>query len=192
MAKVVYRDKQKSVFISHAEAVLLFAVEFGTQFLDAFFPAKYPQTWWTRRLLGLDSVSRANIRLAKHRLIRQGLVAHRRDSSCRITRRGSAVAAKLMALFRQRNRPVWDGQWRIVVFDIPEKMKKYREALRRELVEAGYLRLQDSVWIGKLPLPDDAFEFIEACDLDRYIFLFLAAVVDKDEELARLFRRAAA
>ena len=40
----------------------------------------------------------------------------------------------------------WDGKWRIVIFDIPEKFKKAREALRRKLKDLGFLELQKSVF----------------------------------------------
>lgn len=41
----------------------------------------------------------------------------------------------------------WDKKWRIVAFDIPEKHKKARDALRWELKKIGFLELQRSVWI---------------------------------------------
>ena len=31
----------------------------------------------------------------------------------------------------------WDGEWRIVIFDIPERFKKAREALRNKLERIG-------------------------------------------------------
>ncbi len=41
----------------------------------------------------------------------------------------------------------WDKKWRVIMFDIKEKRKNTREKLRRELVNLGFKRLQDSVWI---------------------------------------------
>ena len=41
-----------------------------------------------------------------------------------------------------RNRKKWDGKWRIVVFDIPEKKKAAREALRKKLKDLGFVELQ--------------------------------------------------
>lgn len=40
----------------------------------------------------------------------------------------------------------WDGFWRILMFDIEEKKKPYREALRGKLKELGFFLLQKSVW----------------------------------------------
>lgn len=41
----------------------------------------------------------------------------------------------------------WDGKWRILMFDIPEKTKISREALRGKLKELGFILFQKSVWI---------------------------------------------
>lgn len=41
----------------------------------------------------------------------------------------------------------WDRKWRLVIFDIPESKKKNRDILRRKLIEIGFVRLQDSVFV---------------------------------------------
>lgn len=41
----------------------------------------------------------------------------------------------------------WDQKWRLVIFDIPEKYKKARAALRDKLKEMGFYPLQKSAWV---------------------------------------------
>jgi len=41
----------------------------------------------------------------------------------------------------------WDGKWRLIIFDIAQLKKIYREALRGKLKELGFYLLQKSVWI---------------------------------------------
>jgi CRISPR-associated endonuclease Cas2 len=41
----------------------------------------------------------------------------------------------------------WDKKWRVIIFDIKEKRRIVRDRLRKELVNLGFLRLQNSVWI---------------------------------------------
>jgi len=41
----------------------------------------------------------------------------------------------------------WDKKWRIVIFDISQLKKFYREAFRGKLKELGFFPLQKSVWI---------------------------------------------
>ena len=48
----------------------------------------------------------------------------------------------------------WDKKWRIVIFDIREKRKQCREAIRTSLVNFGFKLLQESVWIFPYPCGD--------------------------------------
>ena len=41
----------------------------------------------------------------------------------------------------------WDGQWRVVLFDVAEKDRTQRIRLQRQLRKAHFGYLQDSVWI---------------------------------------------
>lgn len=41
----------------------------------------------------------------------------------------------------------WDGRWRMVVFDIPERRKHVRGRLREIMRGVGFVRLQNSVWV---------------------------------------------
>ena len=41
----------------------------------------------------------------------------------------------------------WDKKWRLLMFDISQKRKILREALRGKLKELGYLPFQKSIWI---------------------------------------------
>jgi DNA-binding transcriptional regulator PaaX len=41
----------------------------------------------------------------------------------------------------------WDGKWRVIIFDIPDKTKIKREAFRGKLKELNFYQLQKSVWI---------------------------------------------
>src|SRR3989344_72004 len=58
------------------------------------------------------------------------------------------------------------GQITLVIFDIPEKLRQWREWLRFELKDLGFLFLQNSVWYGTHKVP---VEFIK--DLEKYRLL---------------------
>lgn len=42
----------------------------------------------------------------------------------------------------------WDGMWRLVAFDIPEKHKVAREALRDLLKQLRFVKFQESLWLS--------------------------------------------
>src|SRR3990167_8974616 len=59
----------------------------------------------------------------------------------------------------------WDRKWRLVFFDIPEKKRAARDALRMKLKDLGFRELQKSVHISPYPCKDEIdflVEFFEA------------------------------
>ena len=59
----------------------------------------------------------------------------------------------------------WDGRWRVIIFDIKESRKKVREQIRYTLVQIGFVKLQNSVWI----YPYDCEDFISLMKTDFMI-----------------------
>lgn len=74
----------------------------------------------------------------------------------RLTERGERVL-ELSGDRLMKTRPKkWDRRYRLVMFDIPERRKRTRDALRFKMNEVGFLRVQDSAWM----YPYDCEEFI--------------------------------
>ena len=46
----------------------------------------------------------------------------------------------------------WDGQWRLILFDVPQRQASDRARLRRYLRDHGFGFLQNSVWVTPDPL----------------------------------------
>ena len=65
----------------------------------------------------------------------------------------------------------------IVIFDIPEKKKLYREWLRTELVRFGFNLIQKSVWFGPV-LPKKFIEYLDEIRLLKHIKFFRATEKD--------------
>ena len=115
----------------------------------AFAPEPY-----LRKRLGFPETNKPSVsrrmRQALVRLERRGLV-ERGDKgwNFRLTVKGKNFAEKVESAekLRIRKPKKWDEKWRIVIFDVPEKYKSSRERFRKILQKAGFLRLQDSVWI---------------------------------------------
>lgn len=49
----------------------------------------------------------------------------------------------------------WDKKWRLVIFDIAQLKKVYREAFRGKIKELGFYCLQKSVWIHPFDCGDE-------------------------------------
>lgn len=70
---------------------------------------------------------------------------------------------KLVRDFRidRWQRKKWDGFWRLVVFDISEKAKYTRDALRDKLKELGFGMLQKSIYLTPFNIERDIAEFLD-------------------------------
>lgn len=83
----------------------------------------------------------------------------------------------------------WDGLWRILLFDIPQKKKIKREALRGKLRELGFLPFQKSVWIHAFPCKSEVdllcgfFGFSSS-----EIQLITAKDIGEDTKFRRIFK----
>ncbi len=98
-----------------------------------------------------DARFRYQANTALRRLAVQGLIAFEERSGrryARITEDGKRMLE--IESLREKNvqKPKrWDGRWRVVLFDIPERRRGVRNQLRKFMQEFGFVRLQDSVWI---------------------------------------------
>lgn len=113
------------------------------------------------------------------RLQKKGLV-ERKQNRYRLTKQGLNFIKK----FQEKNlEKQWDGKWRIVMFDIPEKEHAKRNWLRYQLLNLEYKSLQKSVFIGKWPLDEDLFKKIFKQNIRPYIKLITVGEIDDDTNL---------
>lgn len=73
----------------------------------------------------------------------------------------------------------WDGYWRVVTYDIPEKNRKFRDSTKRALYQLGFAKLQRSVWLSPLPVDTWVRKLAEEYQLINFAF-FTAKMLDKD------------
>lgn len=121
---------------------------------------------------------RQSIKKSLTKLIERGYVTLERGKA-RLTPKGEKFAALLgegrLALKKPRH---WDGKWRVLIFDIPERRKKTRNYIRMSLMQLGFRRLQDSVWV----YPYDCEDLITLLKVDLRVGKdVLYMIVDKLE-----------
>jgi len=73
-------------------------------------------------------------------------------------------------IFKFAQKP-WDHFWRIVFYDIPEEQRRTRVGLKRKLVELGFGKLQESVYISTFDFAEDIREYILAHNLGDWVFV---------------------
>jgi len=72
----------------------------------------------------------------------------------------------------------WDGRLRVVMFDIPENKKTVRNLLRRRLVQWGFIKWQQSVWLTKMNVTDQLRKLITNLEIEKWVI-----VIESDDFL---------
>ena len=81
----------------------------------------------------------------------------------------------------------WDGQWRIVLFDIPEEKKSLRDIFRRHLQKIGFREFQKSVFIFPYECEQEIDSLVKLYDAEKYFRFILAVKVSHEQNLKKLF-----
>ncbi len=82
----------------------------------------------------------------------------------------------------------WDGKWRMVAFDIPEKDKRGRNALRQKLKSIGFYELQKSVLITPFDCKKEVLLLVDFFNLKKYVRFGVLEFIDNEEFFKRIFK----
>ena len=121
-------------------------------------------------LVGRD-LKKSELALALKRLREHGFVELLDDKQLiyRLTDSGKDKA--LWARMKMSDE-VWDGKWRIVVWDIPEKRRAARDLLRFKLKMLGFKLLQKSIWVCKKNCTKELKDFIRRVGIEDWVLVF--------------------
>ncbi len=81
----------------------------------------------------------------------------------------------------------WDGKWRLIIFDIPERFRKGRDALRMRLGQLGFIEFQRSVFVHPFECRDETDFLIEFYQLRPWVRYVVADFIDTDLHLRHKF-----
>ena len=81
----------------------------------------------------------------------------------------------------------WDGYWRLVLFDIPEKHKMGREALRSKLNQLGFFPLQKSCFIYPFDCKSEITFISEIFEVAPYVNFILVKELEGATQLVKYF-----
>ncbi len=93
--------------------------------------------------------------LTRHGYLKQYKATKTRKQYYSLTNKARRVLA-ITQLKAETIKNNWDGRWHLLIFDIPEKKRHYRDRLRRDLLMLGFYQLQKSVWL----FPYDVLKYL--------------------------------
>jgi phenylacetic acid degradation operon negative regulatory protein len=63
----------------------------------------------------------------------------------------------------------WDGKWRLVIYDIPEKKRGKRNLFRMFIKELGFGKVKESCWISPYDFSSQIYDFTKRERIIKYI-----------------------
>lgn len=140
------------------------------------------------RELHKRQAARQHARRCVNGLLSKGLLALDAEGRLRLTTNGHAkLDDVVIRMGNAVRRPIrnWDRKWRLVAFDIPEELKEKRDALRFVLKRAGFVKMQQSIWVHPL----DCTELSDLLKHDRQLAKrVMYMVVEKMSDEGQLLR----
>lgn len=80
-----------------------------------------------------------------------------------------------------------DGRWRILSFDIPEKMRAKRDRFRRSIKKIGFRQVQKSLWACPYNKADNVILAIKMHKVEKFVAYFIVEKTDIENDLKRIF-----
>ncbi|WP_404359043.1 phenylacetic acid degradation operon negative regulatory protein PaaX [Cytobacillus firmus] len=118
-----------------------------------------------------------SVRAAISRMNKQGWVSAEKignKSYYSLTPRGQKRIEEAAKRIFKLKPEKWDGEWRILMYTIPEEIRNVRDELRKELVWSGFGSMSSSCWISANNLEKQVFDLIEKYDIANYVDFFIA------------------
>lgn len=69
---------------------------------------------------------------------------------------------------------IWDRNFRMIIFDIPEKKRAARDSLRSKMKEFGCVKFNDSVWVYPYPCQKEIDFVANYWNIGKYVHFALA------------------
>ncbi|MCX6013114.1 MAG: phenylacetic acid degradation operon negative regulatory protein PaaX, partial [Chloroflexi bacterium] len=122
-------------------------------------------------------LSEQAIRSAVSRMCRSGLLKAKRTnqkSYYSLTSEGHSLLTEGAQRIFQRKKSRWDGNWNIVTYSVPERVREARDSLRFELGWMGYAALGEATWISPYDLTREVKNLLQKLNIEEYVLIFSA------------------
>ncbi|PIU03395.1 hypothetical protein COT44_03045 [Candidatus Shapirobacteria bacterium CG08_land_8_20_14_0_20_39_18] len=126
-------------------------------------------------------------RLKKQRLVE--VTEKNGETEVKITQEGMVRALRYRIEEMKINKPKrWDKKWRLIIFDIPEEKKWFREIFREKLKQLELYRLQDSVWVSPYPCFNEIEFLRQLYQIPIEVRYVLGEKIDNEVDLKEYFK----
>jgi DNA-binding transcriptional regulator PaaX len=109
----------------------------------------------------------------------------------RITTEGkqrlARISARGLGEEKVKKKRRWDGNWRMVIYDIPSAKKAKRDMLRNALRAYGFVCLQNSVWVHPFECQEIITLLKAEFTVGKNVLYVVADTIENDKQLRAHF-----
>lgn len=134
--------------------------------------------------------SRSQLRNSFYALKRQGYIAVGKKGEVHFSPKARTVVEieRIKRNFSEKRKQVWNKRWCIVLFDIPNRKRSARDALRHLLKRLGFIQMQKSTWLFPFSCQKEIADLKKFFMLnDREVRVIETESIGEDREYRRLF-----
>src|SRR3989338_1908121 len=143
-----------------------------------------------KKIFGLNKKPK-NISSYFLKLRKKKLIEFEEQSHCTkivLTERGQDIFLRFNYEELEIKKPkIWDRNFRVIVFDIPENKRRARNSLREKLKELGCVKFNDSVWVYPFQCQKEIDFIANYWGVGKYVHFILARDITNREILERNF-----
>jgi len=81
----------------------------------------------------------------------------------------------------------WDKKWRLVIFDVPEKLRGSRDVLRGKLRQLGFYQIQKSVYVYPFECTEEIVFLSEQLWIARYVVVMISEIIQGEDIIVKDF-----
>jgi len=156
----------------------------GARIIQNFSLKLFSKVW--------EKYSAKRLKQSIRRMVNRSLLEIKQDGENTlvvVSEKGKKLLLKYDFQKMQLLRPkTWDGKWRVVIFDVNETKRSFRDALRRKIKSLGLYQLQKSVFVTPYPCQKEIAFLRQYFGIGNEVSCFTTSDLEEDEFLRRKFK----
>lgn len=81
----------------------------------------------------------------------------------------------------------WDGKWRVIIFDVREKIRYSRDIFRDKLRNLGFIQIQKSVYVYPFECAAEIKEISRRLGIEQYVLIMISEIIQGEEKIIEGF-----
>ena len=81
----------------------------------------------------------------------------------------------------------WDGKWRLVIFDVPEKKRAERDIFRRKLIDLSFVQVQKSIYIYPFACEKEIENLVFLLGIKQFVLVAVSDIIEGEEKIIEKF-----